>query len=221
MGAETWFWATPLVVVVFLWTLNEFLNGRLKTVLSSALALGIFLLSGLAAAISGWKAGVAALLGSFILSNLMRPLALGLARRLVHYPDLGAGVYGSRELARVIDRSEQRDDDTPSELEDDRDSVRDRLVSSALRQPDVSALLQKLGAGPQDLEALYDRVEISSLPPELRQSALLNPILVEYFLANSDPAESYDGSYVRNLRGLDASLTLQLWASSNPSGPMP
>jgi hypothetical protein len=93
----TWvWWAIPLILAVFLWTLNEFLRGRLKEVISGVLALIIFLFVGIAFFISGWKIGVAALIGAFALSNLMRPLALMLARRLITHPDLGFDDFSRR-----------------------------------------------------------------------------------------------------------------------------
>jgi len=82
-------WAIPLIVAVFLWTLNEFLRGRLKEITSGVLAILIFALVGMAFYISGWKIGIGALVGAFALSNLLRPIALTLARRLIAYPDLG------------------------------------------------------------------------------------------------------------------------------------
>lgn len=96
-------WAMPLILVIWLWALNEFLRGRLKEIISGVLALLIFVLVGMAFFISGWKIGVAALVGAFALGSLLRPLALTLARRLVAHPNLGFDDYGRRKLEQTME----------------------------------------------------------------------------------------------------------------------
>jgi len=70
----------PLVVLVFLWTVNEFLRGRLKPQISGILALLIFGFCGAAFFVSRWLVGFLALLGSFALSALFRTPALWIAK---------------------------------------------------------------------------------------------------------------------------------------------
>jgi|GEM_PF-2729212 len=83
----TWlWWAVPLVVVVFLWTVNLFLRGSLKEIISAVLAILIFVFVAIAFVMSGWKIGIGALIGSFALVNLLRPIAVVIARRLMGYP---------------------------------------------------------------------------------------------------------------------------------------
>jgi len=218
----TWLtWALPLVTVVFLWTLNEFLRGRSKELISSVLAILVFGLVGLAFLVSGWKIGLIALVGAFVLGSLFRGPALALARRMLEFPDLGVDRHNQRELegpmktmrsGRGAEYFEERDRHTATH--------RQHTLDQAIKRPEVRAVLERFAAGPQDLAVLYDRVEIATLPPELRVPALCNPRLLEYFLANSD-AGDVEGQYTRHVRNQSVHLTLTLWASSNPSGEDP
>ena len=79
-------WAIPLLILVFLWRLNECLNGSLKEPTSGVLAICVFALCGVAVWISGWVAGLLALVGSFFVANLFHAPALALARQLRRYP---------------------------------------------------------------------------------------------------------------------------------------
>ncbi len=214
-------WAVPLVLISFLWTLNEFLRGRLKEVISGILALLLFVLVGVAFLFSGWKWGLAALFGVFLLGNLFRPLALTIARRMVVHPDLGVERYQREQLEKTINDFgsdgyfQRRQVEAEEEL-----AHRENTAANALRGEDVQAVLEQHGGSQRDLEALYDRVEVKGLPPRMRETVLGNAEFVDYFLANSAPGEFQDG-YVRNVSGQEVSMTLSLWASSNPGGSQP
>ncbi len=211
-------WAIPLILVVFLWTLNEFLRGRLKEIISDVLALLTFALVGTAFLISGWKVGIGALVGAFAISNLIRPLALGLARRIIARPDLGFADYSRRQLERTMaDFGSERYVERSQREQEEASRHKATSVSKAMVIPAIAEVLAKLGATERDLAALYDRVEVHSLPPRARETVLQNAPLVQFFLENSDPYDVYDGSYGRKV-SMDAAMRLQLWTHSNPGG---
>ena len=82
----TWlFWAIPLAVFVFLWSLNEFLRGEMTQIISGVLALLIFGLVILAFFMSGWMFGLGALIGSFVLRALFHYPASVIAGRFIKY----------------------------------------------------------------------------------------------------------------------------------------
>ena len=51
-------WAIPLVIIIFLWSLNEFMRGKLTQIVSGILALMIFGLVIVAFFFSGWMFGL-------------------------------------------------------------------------------------------------------------------------------------------------------------------
>jgi len=218
----TWlWWAIPLIVAVFLWTLNEFLRGRLKEITSGVLAILIFALVGMAFYISGWKIGIGALVGAFALSNLLRPIALTLARRLIAYPDLGFDDYSRRQLERTMaDFGSEAYFKRREREEEDEAHHKNATVSIAMKIPAAAEVLVQCGATERDLAALYDRIEVKSLPPRVRETVLRNYRIIRFFLENSEPCEIYDGTYGRKV-SMDGHITLQLWSHSNPDGPSP
>lgn len=74
-------WTIPLLAILFLWSLNEFMRGRFTQIISGVLALLIFGLILLAFIVSGWFLGLVALIGSFVLGAIF------------HYP---AGLTASK-----------------------------------------------------------------------------------------------------------------------------
>lgn len=78
-------WAIPLPVIVFLWSLNEFMRGRLTQIISGALALLIlgFILT--AFILSGWVYGLIALIGSFVLGAVFHYHAGLIASTFIKY----------------------------------------------------------------------------------------------------------------------------------------
>lgn len=218
----TWlWWAVPLIVVVFLWTLNEFFRGRSKEITSGVLALLVFLLVAIASFISGWKIGVGALVGAFVLSNLFRPLALMLAKRLIMYPDLGFEDYSRRQRERTM--ADFGSDDYFKRCEREKEEEthhKTATISAAMKVSEVAKVVRELGGSERDLAALYDRIEVHSLPPPARKSVLQNARLVAFFLENSKPYDIYDGTYGRKV-SMETAMRLQLWTSSNPGGKEP
>lgn len=77
-GMALW-WIVPLILVTFVWTVNEFLKGQLSQLVSATLAVVIFGLVAVAFLVTGWQAGLAALFGAMALSALIRPLAATVA----------------------------------------------------------------------------------------------------------------------------------------------
>ncbi|MGH9340093.1 MAG: hypothetical protein ACRD1R_11035 [Acidobacteriota bacterium] len=214
-------WAVPLAVFVFSWTLNEFLRGKLKETVGGVLALLIFGFVGLAFLFSGWLWGLGALVGAFILSNIYRPVALAVARRMITYPDLGVERYQHERMQQTLHDFGSEDYFKRRAAEEKSEQVhRNRVVANALKDEHLREVLGRHGSSKQDLAALYDRVEVRTLPPKMREAVLRNPELVDYFLGNSTPAE-FRGEYVRNVTGQATSMTLALWCSSNPGGKRP
>ncbi|MEN6577590.1 MAG: hypothetical protein ABFD90_14690 [Phycisphaerales bacterium] len=218
----TWlWWAIPLILVVFLWTLNEFLRGRLKEVTSGVFAILILALVAIAFAVSGWKFGIGALVGAFVLASLLRPAALMVARRLIPYPDLGFEHYRRRQLARTKEDFESDGHFERREKEEQEEARhKSETVSTAMKIPAVAEVLARLNAAEQDLAAFYDRIEVHSLPPRARKTVLHNARLVAFFLENSEPYEVFDGTYARKV-SMDTAIRLQLWTHSNPGGEEP
>jgi hypothetical protein len=218
----TWlWWAVPLILAVFLWTLNEFLRGSLKEVTSGVLALLMFLLVGVAFFISGWKIGIGALVGALVLVNLLRPLALGLARRLIAYPDLGFEDYSRRQLERTTADLGSDDFFERNEREkEEKARHRTATISSAMKTPKVAKVVSELGAAERDLAALYDRIEVNSLPPRIRETVLHNAQLIRFWLENSGSYDVCDGTYERKV-SMGTHLRLYLWTHSSPGGKEP
>ncbi|MBC8030989.1 MAG: hypothetical protein H7Z16_12825 [Pyrinomonadaceae bacterium] len=211
-------WAVPLVVIVFLWTLNEFLQGRLKAQISGVLAILIFGLCGMAYFLSGWLVGVLALIGSFALAALFRAPALWTARKLVDYPDLGVDDCSRKQVEGLL-----RDFGSPEYFERfaDRKQIDEahmaNTVSRALAQADVQEVLSRRSLTAEDVKAFYERFEISSLPHHLRELAVSNAKMLDYFFENSTATE-VDAKYVRNVNDRNVAITLTLWAKHNPAG---
>jgi hypothetical protein len=214
-------WAVPPILVVFLWTLNEFLRGHLKEVTSGVLAILIFALVATAFVVSGWKVGIGALIGAFLLANLLRPAALAVARRLITYPDLGFEDYSRRQLERAMkDFGSEKYFERWEQEKQEEERHKAETVSSAMRIPAVSKVLARLNATAKDLAAFYDMFEVQSLPPRARKTVLHNARLVAFFLENSEPDETYDGTYARKVSE-DTALWLHRWTHSNPGGDEP
>jgi len=214
-------WAIPLAIMTFLWTLNEFLRGRLKVVLSGILTILIIVIVAIAFVISGWKAGIAAIVGAFLLIIIFRPVALSVAKRLIKYPDLGFGDYGQKKFEQTLTEfgSESFWEHREHEEEEEK-RHRDETVSTAMNNPAIVELLASIGATARDLGAFYDRIEVRSIPPRARESVLNNVELVAFFMQNSEPYDVYDGTYGRKVSE-STHIRLQLWIQSNPSGKEP
>jgi hypothetical protein len=90
-------------------------------------------------------------------------------------------------------------------------------VNGALTKADVQAILARRSLTGQDVQAFYERFEISSLPPRQRETAIGNAKLLDYFFENSTATE-VDGKYVRHVNNRDVAITIGLWAKHNPAG---
>ena len=215
-------WAVPLVLTTILKTLNRFLDGSFKAVTDAVCGLLICVLVVVAFLVSGWQMAVGALVGAIALGYLLRPVAWSLARRVIVYPDDGLGAYGRRELERT--RRAIRQGEWSEHVKRKRKAEAQHkamAVAAAMKRPAIREVLRHQGASERDLTAFYDRMEVSILPPKTRRKVVCNADLVEFFLENSEPDESYDGSYVRNLPSEDVHIRLQLWARYNPGGKEP
>lgn len=215
-------WAIPLAFTVFLKTLNRFLRGHSKQVIDAGCGLVICVLLAVAFLVSGWQIAVAALVGVVAFGYLLRPIAWSLARRLIVYPDDGLDAYGRRELQRT---SRARNSDEWLRLADQKKAAGARhktmAVAAAMKRPAIRAVLRHQGASERDLLAFYERIEVSILPPKTRKKVVRNADLVRFFLENSEPGKSYDGSYIRNLPSENVHMRLQLWTRYNPAGEEP
>jgi hypothetical protein len=214
-------WAAPLIVIVFLWSLNQFLSGGWKTQISGVLAFLIFALCGIAFLISGWAMGLIALCGAFLLGALSHGPALFIAKKLVKYPNLGAAEYAEGQLAETMRdfgsaeyfrRREKQEQEQAKHLA--------KALAKSLGRADIREVMKEHAASKQDVEAFYQRVEICSLPPHLKEQAICNASMLDYFLKNSVKTEGA-GKYVRDVTSQSVSLTLRLWAGHNPSGDKP
>ena len=76
------FWAVSLMLVLFLISFNGALHGAWKEMIANIISWLLFGLIAVAFFVSGWKFGLATLVGSFIVGSLFQPLASGLARRV-------------------------------------------------------------------------------------------------------------------------------------------
>lgn len=76
-------WAIPLIVIIFLWSLNEFMRGKLTQIISIILAFLIFGLIAFAFLASGWAFGLGALIGSLILGAIFHFPAAVIAKQFV------------------------------------------------------------------------------------------------------------------------------------------
>ncbi len=218
----TWlWWSIPLVIIVYLFTLNELLRGRSKETISGILVLSIFLIVGIAFFVSGWLYALGALLGSFILTNLLRPFAIAHARRLIDYPD----IYGIDEWRQEQSRNLFREHGSQSFLrqlngeKDPKELQKNAAVESASCNPAVTYVLGKYDATLEDLATLYDDIKYS-FPPQLCKIVLENPAIVEFFLCNSEPYENSNGKYDRKYSEM-IKIKLHFWIQANPGGSQP
>jgi len=191
-------WSIPLIVFVFLWTLNDFLRGHLKEVANVILFMLITLFTVIAFFVSGWKIGMVTIIGVFVTAALFRAPALAIARRLIKYPDIGADI-------------------DPNETVEEFEMHMQRAVSKSIGLSQIRAVLDKWEATEEDLIVLYQIPFNRYLPPTFREQVICNPALVEYFFEHSEPTTVGD-KYTRHVSSLDVSLALQGWSKLDPSG---
>jgi len=197
--------------MAFLWTLNEYLQGRLKEVASGIFTLLILVFVAIAFVISGWIVGIGALVGAFVLVIILRPVALAVARRIIRYPDLGFENYNRRRFEKTMaDFGSESYFNRRETEEDEEERHKGDTISMAMNNPVIIEILTQYGATEQDLAAFYDRIEVRSLPLRVRKSALNNAELVAFLLKNSEPYDVYDGTYGRKLSE-GTHIRLQLW----------
>ena len=67
-------WAIPLVILAFLFSLNQFLHGLWKETISGCLRLLMIGCCLLALLLSGWKVGLFALVSVFLLVGILNEL---------------------------------------------------------------------------------------------------------------------------------------------------
>lgn len=208
-------WAVPLVVIGFLWSLNKFLRGGQKVLISGVLAILIFGFCGVAFFLSGWLVRFLALIGSFALAALFRTPALWTARRLVDLPDLDVCDYSHKRVEDDFGSPEyfQR----LAEREQAEETHKANTVNRALAQEDVQGVLTRCSLSARDVQAFFERFEITSLPPKLREIAVSNARMLDYFFENSRATE-VNGKHVRNVNDRNVAITLTLWAKHNPAG---
>ena len=194
---------------------------RLKEVISGVSALLIFALCIVAFFVSGWIIGLVALIGSFALGALFRyPVSL-IARKLVKYPDLGVADYSQRRSQRMM--SDLGSGKYFERLENEKHEGsrhKERTVEKAVSRSDVQEILERLSCSKRDVVAFYERFEISSLPPHMREIAVCNANMLEYFFKHSVGAE-VDGEYLRNVKDQNVAMTLKSWARHDPKGRQP
>jgi hypothetical protein len=214
-------WAIVLAGIVFLFSINERLHGRLKQVIGGVLAIAIFGMCGVAVYLWGWLTGMGALIGAFALGALLDNPSLWVAKKLTRYPDRGVEEYGRVKLKRTTRdiASGKRLEQAQKERQEESRHMA-AVVRRSRSQSAIQEVLARHGAAERDLEAFYQRFEITTLPPSLREVALGNAAMLDWFLSNSVAGE-FEGKYVRNLRCRDASLLLSLWAAHTPEEAIP
>ena len=137
-----------------------------------------------------------ALIGSFALALFRYPAFL-IAKKLIKHPDLGVADYSQRRSQRMMNDLASGKYFERLETEKHEESRhKARTVERALGRLDVQEALERLSCSKQDVEAFYQRFEISSLPPHMREIAVCNANMLDYFLQNSVEAE-VNGEYVR------------------------
>jgi len=92
-------------------------------------------------------------------------------------------------------------------------------IQKSLALPGIKKLIEKHGVSSEDLEALYQRLEIDGFSSKTKQMAVCNEDLVEYFVKNSQPSRAF-GKKVRKI-DLEVSITLGFWVTKNPKGKRP
>lgn len=96
----------------------------------------------------------------------------------------------------------------------------EKAVERAHAQPSIQQVLTGNGCDRRDLEALYRRTEIQALPPELREVALCNPGLLDFFLKNSTVATE-QREYRRSVKDTNIHLLLGIWVMQYPAADRP
>ena len=214
-------WAVPIVLVVFLWALNEHLSGHLKDVTSGVLIWTVVGLIVAAFIVSGWKAGALSLVLVPISALVVIPVARSVARLSHGYSDLRIEAHRRRQMDGLRNASQAIDpfDVMETQASSDRKHM-EATVGRAVAQPPIQKVLAEHACARRDLEALYRRVEVQMIPPELREIALGNPALLGFFLDNSGPS-TVDGEYRREVIDLNTHMVLSLWVSHDPAAAMP
>lgn len=210
-------WILPVVLLLFLWALNEHLSGRLKPMTSGVLSLTLLGLIVAAFCLSGWRAGVACIVSVPILGWVLMPIARSIARSSSGYSDPRIAAYNRRQMdeLRSGDLFETMEKQAQEESEQ-----KEQAVKIAMGEQSIQRVLRDNACTRRDLEALYDRTEINMLPPGMRELALRNPSLLEFFLRNSTPLAE-DGEYRRNVSNKDTHILLALWVSHDPTANAP
>lgn len=215
------YWTIPLTVIVFLWSLNEALRGKSKEIVAGILALFVFGLCVVAFFLSGWLFGLSALIGSFALANIFHYPATAVARKIMRDPDLVADSYQQKQSEQTMADFGSDDYFLRREIEKRSEATHmEKTVDRALNLKQVQEILEKHSCSGNDLVAFYQRIEIISLPPQMRETALLNANMLDYFLKNSFSGE-FNGKYIRNVTDVEISMTLTFWAKHNPGSSEP
>lgn len=216
-------WAVPLLILIFLFTLNTFLRGSRKEQTEYELTLLIFLCIGLAFFLSGWTWGLAALASPFILPIMFRIPALLLARRLVDYPDLGTARDAQERMDRMRHEMRNRwDDDVIREREQreaEEAAHQERCVAMAMQLRGIETVLEETDADEDDLGALYDDIKYSH-PPALREQVFRNINLIEFYLSATERQADVSGVN-RVFHSESLNIKFGLWVHHNPSGASP
>jgi len=210
-------WILPVVLLLFLWALNEHLSGRVKDVTSGVLAWTLFGLIVAAFCFSGWRAGVACIVSVPVLGLVLTPVARSISRSSSGYSDPRIAAYNRQQMGEL--RSGNLFETMEKQAQEE-SKHKEQAVRRAMAKQSIQRVLTGNACAQRDLEALYDRTEIRMLPPDMRELALRNPSLLEFFLRNST-ASTEQGDYMRNVRDKSTHIMLTLWVSHDPAASRP
>ena len=83
MGIGFWLWLAAFVLGEFLFMLNSYLKGTWSQAIATIFMGGLLGMVGLAFWLWGWKVGLGALVGLFVIAAIVQPSAARLANLIV------------------------------------------------------------------------------------------------------------------------------------------
>ena len=193
-----------LAIATFLVVLNGFLRGAKKHQIDAVLSLVLIGLLLMVFVAFGWKAGLLAVLLAFVYAGISRPIAAGVAARLMSLGGRPSGKYIglpprsleriSRELGREVKPAAMLRElvATPNR----RQQAEEALLNYCLAQPAIQSVLGECGADGNSLKELYSGLCASGAGQWagghwVAASALAYPHTLRFLLTNLQGGPSH------------------------------
>lgn len=171
-----------LTILCFLYVLNLYLRGASRALTETSLAVLIIGTDIAAFFLLGWELGVAAVLATFPLTWLLRPLARRTARQILGFR---TGIVESStsglEWERFLSgRGSFQDAMQASEKEREKNNKNLGMLADC---PEVRAVLGRHGVSVEGYEGLHDDLRSCGVEEDLKWETLSNPMQLEALIS--------------------------------------